>query len=315
MKPLDLNRLLFRAQYRCEYCQTVLYEMSWHREHVQPRSADGADIFSNLAVSCPRCNLNKAKKTEGKDYVTGKFVRFFNPRTDRWKDHFGIVAGQLVGKSPIGRATASVLFRRTEQQLPPDLNWWPLREIDNETLYMFLNHQRARRLANQFIHLQEALNKIPFLKALRDKDLQAATFASFILIAESLYTRSRISDIRKALRIIEAVSKYPELDIARRAELLNITSVVLQQLSTTLRLEGRTAEADRAQKQAITAFQGRLGIIGTNTLKDTLRLASMKGKIGDAGSIDFKKYVTQAREEVSESQYGGYMYLADTEVG
>lgn len=314
MKPLDLNRLLYRAGYRCEYCQTVLFGMSWHREHVRPRSDAGADSFENLAVSCPRCNLNKGKKKQSTDFVTGKVERFFNPRADRWKEHFGIVAGQIVGKSPVGRATASILFRRTEQQLPPDLNWWPLREINNETIYLFLNHQRARRLSNQFINLQQALDKIPFLKKVNDKDFQAAIFATHILIAESLYTRSRVSDIKKALKVIEVVSKLPNLDRTRRAELLNITSVVLQQLSTAIMLEGKAAEAKKIQNQAIKAFQNRLEIIGDKETKDKMRLASMKSKINNTTSIDFKTSITRAVNEAGEGQYSATTYLADTAV-
>lgn len=312
MKPRELDRLLHRAGYRCEYCQTVLFGMSWQREHINPRSDTGTDSFANLAASCPRCNLNKGKKKQGKDFVTGKVNPFFNPRIDKWKDHFGIVAGQIVGKTPIGRATASTLFRRTEQQLPSDLKWWPLNEINNETLYMFLNHQRARRLSNEFNNLQQAIDNIPFLKNLNEKDFQAATFATHILIAESLYTRSSVSDIKKALKVIEAISKLPNLNQARREELLNITSIVLQQLSTALMLDGKVAEAKRVQKKAIKTLEFKININGDNTIKDNLRLASMKSKIENPVSLNFEAALNRAVDEASEGQYSVSTHLADT---
>lgn len=314
MRQPELDRLLHRAEYRCEYCQAVLFDMSWQKEHIKPRSDNGTDSFDNLAVSCPRCNLNKGKKKQGKDFVTGKVNPFFNPRIDKWKDHFGIVAGQIVGKSPIGRATASILFRRTEQQLPSDLKWWPLHEIDNETLYMFLNHQRARRLSNQFDNVQQAIDNIPFLKKLNEKDFQAATFATHILIAESLYTRSSVSDIKKAIKVIDAISKLPNLNQARCDELLNITSIVLQQLSTALMLDGNMAEAKRIQNQAIKTLEIKLNIIGDKAIKDKLRLASMKSKIEDSVSLNFKTSLNRAVDEASEGQYSASTYLADTAI-
>jgi hypothetical protein len=314
MKPLNLDKLLFRAHYRCEYCQTVLYSQSWHREHVNPRSKSGSDSFNNLAVSCPRCNLNKGNKTRSKDLITGKVERFFNPRTDYWEDHFGIVAGQLVGKTPIGRATASILFRRTEQRLPPDLKWWPLREINNETVYMFLNHQRARRLANNFADLQHALNKIPFLEKMDNKSTQAATFATHVLIAENLYTRSRASDVKKAVNVIEAISNMPNLDTSKRAELLNITAVVMKQLSTVMMLEGKAKEAKRVLIQAIKALEKRLEIINRVELNDHLRISSLRSRIESTTSIDFQTAIMRAADEASEGQYSGYTYLVDTVV-
>jgi hypothetical protein len=37
------------------------------------------------------------------------FVRFYNPRTDDWHDHFKIVGARIEGISPIGEATVVIL--------------------------------------------------------------------------------------------------------------------------------------------------------------------------------------------------------------
>jgi hypothetical protein len=57
------------------------------------------------------CNSHKADRIEAVDPESGETVRLFNPRTDRWGDHFEwIEEGALVrGKTPIGRATVAAL--------------------------------------------------------------------------------------------------------------------------------------------------------------------------------------------------------------
>jgi len=36
-------------------------------------------------------------------------VRFFNPRRERWSDHFRLLEGQILAKTEIGEATAKIL--------------------------------------------------------------------------------------------------------------------------------------------------------------------------------------------------------------
>jgi hypothetical protein len=45
------------------------------------------------------------------DPDTQQSVRLFNPRTDRWADHFQFLqpSGEIIGLSPIGRATVRTL--------------------------------------------------------------------------------------------------------------------------------------------------------------------------------------------------------------
>jgi hypothetical protein len=55
------------------------------------------------------CNLRKGPNLSGRDPLTGKVVRLFNPRRQRWQRHFEWMGFVLVGRTVIGRATVAVL--------------------------------------------------------------------------------------------------------------------------------------------------------------------------------------------------------------
>lgn len=49
---------------------------------------------------------------------TGAFVRFFNPRTDLWADHFALDGVTILTLSDMGEVTARILdFNNGERQL------------------------------------------------------------------------------------------------------------------------------------------------------------------------------------------------------
>jgi hypothetical protein len=103
-----------RAGDRCEYCHlpTRGQVATFPVDHVHPRTAGGGSDPGNLALACPSCNGHKWAATDGTDPATGTPVRLFNPRTDRWDDHFGwstVSVGQVVTTSAVGRATADRL--------------------------------------------------------------------------------------------------------------------------------------------------------------------------------------------------------------
>lgn len=100
-----------RAGERCEYCRMhqSLQGGTFHVEHIGPSSQGGSDEPDNLALSCPGCNLHKSDRTEATDPETGATVRLFNPRQDRWADHFRWDEQRLVGLTEVGRATISAL--------------------------------------------------------------------------------------------------------------------------------------------------------------------------------------------------------------
>lgn len=99
-----------RASFRCEYCQTAQRAIgqAMHVEHIDP---NGGDEPENLCLSCSSCNLSKARATSGLDPNTELVASLFNPRTQKWVEHFEWEqAGLLVhGLTPVGRATVARL--------------------------------------------------------------------------------------------------------------------------------------------------------------------------------------------------------------
>src|SRR5574341_46968 len=97
-----------RAGFCCEYCQTCEDNtgQAMHVEHIHP---SGGDDLDNLCLSCSSCNLSKAAATSALDPETSVETALFNPRTQRWADHFiwiddGI---RVQGLTPAGRATVA----------------------------------------------------------------------------------------------------------------------------------------------------------------------------------------------------------------
>ncbi len=105
--------VVVRAGNRCEYCLTPadFFPGSFEVEHIFPKSKGGKTRLSNLAWACPSCNGHKHKKVEGIDPVNQMVVQLFNPRKQRWEEHFSWKADfrEILGLTSIGRATVDTL--------------------------------------------------------------------------------------------------------------------------------------------------------------------------------------------------------------
>jgi len=101
-----------RARGRCEYCRIPLSRVAIPPEvdHVIARHHGGKTVMENLAMACAHCNAYKGPNVAGVDSRSGKVVRLFNPRRDRWRDHFRYAGAVLRGLTPKGRATVRTLF-------------------------------------------------------------------------------------------------------------------------------------------------------------------------------------------------------------
>jgi HNH endonuclease len=109
-----------RAGNRCEYCRIGQWHMPaarFHIEHILPRQHGGQESDDNLALACVHCNLHKGPNLAGIDPADGKMVRLFSPRRDDWAEHFGIVGAEILGLSPVGRATVHVFAMNEEERL------------------------------------------------------------------------------------------------------------------------------------------------------------------------------------------------------
>ena len=98
-----------RAAQRCEYCQVPadVALLPFQIDHIIAEKHGGLTIAENLAISCERCNSHKGPNIAG--YLEAHHVPLFNPRKDRWTDHFVWEGSVLVGKTPVGKVTIEVL--------------------------------------------------------------------------------------------------------------------------------------------------------------------------------------------------------------
>jgi len=87
-----------------------MQEAMFHIDHIQPLSAGGPTTADNLALACVSCSLRKAARRRGRDPLSKKAVRLFNPRVDSWSEHFRWTpAWRIIGRTSVGRATVTTL--------------------------------------------------------------------------------------------------------------------------------------------------------------------------------------------------------------
>jgi hypothetical protein len=99
-----------RAAGLCEYC--LIHEADTYLgcqvDHVVSEKHGGATESGNLAYACTCCNREKGSDV-GSITVGGAFTRFFNPRTDRWGDHFALRGVIIESRTLIGEVTTRIL--------------------------------------------------------------------------------------------------------------------------------------------------------------------------------------------------------------
>jgi hypothetical protein len=119
-----------RAEYRCEYCHApqAVFNLPLEVEHIRPVSLGGEDVSDNLALACRSCNLFKAANIGAIDPVQSQTVRIFHPREDQWDEHFQVSmeAGEILGISPVGRATVGCLRMNHPAQIVARRQWMRL---------------------------------------------------------------------------------------------------------------------------------------------------------------------------------------------
>jgi len=137
----DRQAIRKRAGGRCEYCRikdiSIAAGSFFNIEHIHPRKKfqlgdPSIDDPDNLAWCCPTCNNAKGHKTIVKDPKTGQTVRLFNPRIDKWADHFIAIrrTWRIEGKTAIGRATVEALKFNETSRVQSRREWnvrkqWP----------------------------------------------------------------------------------------------------------------------------------------------------------------------------------------------
>jgi hypothetical protein len=109
----EQSQIIERADKRCEYCQSCMdySSQSFAIEHVLPVALGGKTTLENLALACGGCNGHKYTKVEAFDALSQIIVPLYNPRKQKWCDHFVWSSDrlQMVGQTASGRATVDAL--------------------------------------------------------------------------------------------------------------------------------------------------------------------------------------------------------------
>jgi hypothetical protein len=107
-------------------------------DHVQPKAKGGSDTEDNLCLACELCNQYKWTKTEGLDPQNGETVALFNPRQQKWHEHFmwSDDGTEIMGLTGCGRATVIAFRLNNGIALTVRRNWvkagWhPPKEFEN----------------------------------------------------------------------------------------------------------------------------------------------------------------------------------------
>lgn len=107
------KRVRTSSPLRCSYCHSpeVLLGVRLEVDHIIPEGASGATEFANLCLICSRCNSHKYKRTHARDPLTGRRVRLFHPKRQKWDAHFAWSEDgtHIIGLTPCGSATVAAL--------------------------------------------------------------------------------------------------------------------------------------------------------------------------------------------------------------
>jgi len=121
------QRIRQRAGNRCQYCLSPQeYVMGRLQvDHIWPLAKGGTDIEENLCLACKLCNQYKWSKTTGSDPLSGEMVVLFDPRCQRWQDHFAWSENgeTVIGQTACGRATVIELRLNNEVAVTVRRNW------------------------------------------------------------------------------------------------------------------------------------------------------------------------------------------------
>jgi hypothetical protein len=109
-------RQALRAEFpdpHCAYCHSPerLLGIPLEADHIVAEAVGGKAELTNVCLCCRSCNGYKGSRTRARDPQTGRQVRLFHPRQQRWATHFAWSEdkARLIGLTATGRATIEAL--------------------------------------------------------------------------------------------------------------------------------------------------------------------------------------------------------------
>jgi 5-methylcytosine-specific restriction endonuclease McrA len=124
--PSDLRRMITEQAKRCcEYClQPEIFSFCVHEiDHVIAEKHGGLTIVGNLALACKLCNTFKGSDIASIDPETGEIVALYNPRRDRWREHFQIEDAHFAPLTAQARTTVRLLQLNRSDRLSERRAW------------------------------------------------------------------------------------------------------------------------------------------------------------------------------------------------
>lgn len=100
-----------RANFVCEYCLIAEQDafFRFQVEHIISRKHGGSSELENLALACVFCNRFKGSDIASLKPGTSELVHLYNPRTDRWREHFQLNGAFIELLTDTGEATLRIL--------------------------------------------------------------------------------------------------------------------------------------------------------------------------------------------------------------
>jgi hypothetical protein len=118
--PAEIRRIVAeRANHLCEYC--LVHEddrgFGCQVDHIISEKHGGQTDADNLAYACAPCNRAKGSNVGSIAERSGIFTRLYNPRVDKWHEHFKLDGSRVVGVSEIGDVTVKTLRLNDDDRL------------------------------------------------------------------------------------------------------------------------------------------------------------------------------------------------------
>lgn len=130
----DLRRAVMeRAGECCEYCliHSQFKLFSFHVGLVIPERHGGEIKLDNLSFSCVACSFCKSMDIGSLDPETQLITGYYNPRKQKWSEHFQLKGATIEPLTPEGRVMVRMLHlnspeRVQERTLMIQLGCYPL---------------------------------------------------------------------------------------------------------------------------------------------------------------------------------------------
>lgn len=116
----ELRRLVaVRAGNSCEYCLIREGDTYFGCEvdHLISVKHGGVTVEGNLAYTCRLCNRRKGSDIASIKWQTGELIRFFDPRTQLWEEHFQLEGALILPLTDSGEVTVRIFGLNAEERI------------------------------------------------------------------------------------------------------------------------------------------------------------------------------------------------------